>query len=74
MFRLLAADAKTAELSTVRRFSDPWEAEATRRLRDRDSSVLAEYQAGAACGPAGGNRPWTPPTRPGPTPDERAAP
>ncbi|MGP8205403.1 MAG: MobF family relaxase [Acidimicrobiales bacterium] len=45
LFRLLAADAKTAELSTVRRFSDPWEAEATRRLRDRDSSVLAEYQA-----------------------------
>jgi ATP-dependent exoDNAse (exonuclease V) alpha subunit len=45
LFRLLAADAKTAELSTVRRFSDPWEAEATRRLRDRDTSVLAEYQA-----------------------------
>jgi hypothetical protein len=45
LFRLLVADAKTAELSTVRRFSDPWEAEATRRLRDRDTSVLAEYQA-----------------------------
>ncbi len=45
LFRLLAADARTAELSTVRRFSDPWEAEATRRLRDRDASVLAEYQA-----------------------------
>ena len=45
LFRLLAADAKTAELSIVRRFSDPWEAEATRRLRDRDTSVLAEYQA-----------------------------
>jgi ATP-dependent exoDNAse (exonuclease V) alpha subunit len=45
LFRLLVADAKTAELSTVRRFSDPWEVEATRRLRDRDSSVIAEYQA-----------------------------
>jgi hypothetical protein len=45
LFRLVAADAKTAELRTVRRFSDPWEAEATRRLRDRDTSVLAEYQA-----------------------------
>ena len=29
LFRLLVADAKTAELSTVRRFIDPWEAEAT---------------------------------------------
>ena len=45
LFRLLVADAKTAELSTVRRFSDPWEAGASRRLRDRDTSVIAEYEA-----------------------------
>jgi conjugative relaxase-like TrwC/TraI family protein len=45
LFRLLVADARTAELSTVRRFSDPWEAEVTRRLRDQDASVIAEYEA-----------------------------
>ena len=33
LFRLLAADAKTAELTGIRRFADPWEADATRRLR-----------------------------------------
>ena len=45
LFRLLVADAKTAELSTIRRFSDPWEADASRRLRDRDTSVVSEYEA-----------------------------
>ena len=45
LFRLLVADAKTAELSTIRRFADPWEADASRRLRDRDTSVIAEYEA-----------------------------
>ena len=43
LFRLLANDAKTAELTGVRRFSDPWEAQATRRLRAGDTSVIDEY-------------------------------
>ena len=33
LFRLLATDAKSAELTNIRRFADPWEKEATRRLR-----------------------------------------
>ncbi|MGH9106355.1 MAG: AAA family ATPase [Acidimicrobiales bacterium] len=45
LFRLLVADARTAELSTLRRFTDPWEAEATARLRGQDASVVAEYEA-----------------------------
>jgi conjugative relaxase-like TrwC/TraI family protein len=44
LFRLLVADAKSAELTVIRRFSDPWEAQATSRLRQRDPSILAEYQ------------------------------
>ena len=43
LFRLLAADTKTAELTGVRRFSDPWEAQATRGLRHRDPTVIDEY-------------------------------
>jgi ATP-dependent exoDNAse (exonuclease V) alpha subunit len=43
LFRLLAADAKTAELTGVRRFADPWEAQATRRLRRGDQTVIDEY-------------------------------
>ena len=43
LFRLLAADAKTAELTTIRRFADPWEAQASRRLRHGDPDVIAEY-------------------------------
>jgi len=43
LFRLLATDAKTAELTGIRRFSDPWEAHATRRLRRGDPSVIDEY-------------------------------
>ena len=43
LFRLLASDAKTAELTGVRRFSDPWEAQATRRLRAGDPTVIGEY-------------------------------
>jgi len=43
LFRLLATDAKTAELTGVRRFSDPWEAQATRRLRAGDTAVIGEY-------------------------------
>ena len=45
LFRLLAADARTAELTTIRRFADPWEADASRRLRAGDAGVLADYQA-----------------------------
>jgi ATP-dependent exoDNAse (exonuclease V) alpha subunit len=44
LFRLLVADANSAELTVIRRFSDPWEARATTRLRQREPSVLAEYQ------------------------------
>jgi conjugative relaxase-like TrwC/TraI family protein len=43
LFRLLATDAHTAELTAIRRFSDPWEGDATRRLRAGDTSVLCEY-------------------------------
>jgi AAA domain len=43
LFRLLAFDAQTVELTGVRRFSDPWEADATRRLRAGDQSVIGEY-------------------------------
>jgi conjugative relaxase-like TrwC/TraI family protein len=43
LFRLLATDAKTAELTTIRRFADPWEAQASGRLRRRDPSVIDEY-------------------------------
>jgi conjugative relaxase-like TrwC/TraI family protein len=44
LFRLLASDAKTAELTGVRRFVDPWEAQASRRLRRGDLSVIDEYR------------------------------
>lgn len=43
LFRLLAADAKTAELTGIRRFADPWEAQATGRLRHGDPTVIGEY-------------------------------
>jgi conjugative relaxase-like TrwC/TraI family protein len=43
LFRLLATDANTAELTGIRRFADPWEAQATRRLRTGDHSVIDEY-------------------------------
>ncbi len=43
LFRLLATDAKTAELTGIRRFADPWEAQATRRLRRGDATVIDEY-------------------------------
>jgi conjugative relaxase-like TrwC/TraI family protein len=45
LFRPLASDAKTAELTTVRRFTQIWEADATRRLRHQDISVIDEYEA-----------------------------
>jgi len=43
LFRLLATDAKTAELTGVRRFAERWEAQATLRLRRGDSTVIDEY-------------------------------
>ncbi len=43
LFRLLAADAKTAELTGVRRFAERWEARATLRLRRGDPTVIDEY-------------------------------
>ncbi|HMC38947.1 MAG TPA: MobF family relaxase [Acidimicrobiales bacterium] len=43
LFRLLATDAKTAELTGIRRFADPWEAQATPRLRRGDATVIDEY-------------------------------
>ena len=44
LFRLLANDAKTAELTSIWRFDDPWEAGATTRLRQGDATVFAEYE------------------------------
>lgn len=44
LFRILAADAKTAELETIWRFNQPWEGPASSRLRQRDTTVLHEYQ------------------------------
>lgn len=43
MFRHLAALGHTTTLSEVRRFTDPWEGPASLRLRDGDTTVLAEY-------------------------------
>ncbi|MGH8973040.1 MAG: MobF family relaxase, partial [Acidimicrobiia bacterium] len=54
LFRLLVADGRAARLCEVRRFSDPWEAEASLRLRDGDTSVLDEYDARGRI--AGGDR------------------
>jgi len=44
LFRLLAHETHAAELDTVRRFSQPWEADASLRLRDRDPAVLGVYE------------------------------
>jgi len=45
LFRLLVADSRAAELHQVRRFTHPWEAAATLRLRNGDDSVLDDYDA-----------------------------
>jgi len=45
LFRLLVADSRAVELHRVRRFTRPWEAKATLRLRQGDDSVLGDYQA-----------------------------
>jgi AAA domain/UvrD-like helicase C-terminal domain len=42
LFRLLA-DSNAVELSGVRRFSAPWERDASLRLRSRDPAVIVEY-------------------------------
>ena len=43
MFRYLASLGNTVELAEVRRFDDRWEGPASLRLRDGDTTVLAEY-------------------------------
>lgn len=43
LFRLLAHDAVSVELTGVWRFEADWEKEASLRLRSRDTDVLAEY-------------------------------
>ena len=45
LFRLLVADSRAAELHQVRRFTHPWEAAATLRLRNGDESVVDDYDA-----------------------------
>lgn len=54
LFRVLVADSRAVQLCEVRRFSDPWEAEASLRMRDGDASVLGEYDARGRI--AGGDR------------------
>jgi conjugative relaxase-like TrwC/TraI family protein len=43
MFRYLASLGTTTELREVRRFDDAWEGPASLRLREGDTTVLAEY-------------------------------
>jgi conjugative relaxase-like TrwC/TraI family protein len=43
MFRYLASLGHTTELREVRRFDDAWEGPASLRLREGDTTVLAEY-------------------------------
>lgn len=45
LFRLLAADARAAQLGVVRRFTQPWEADASLRLRRGDPAVVDDYDA-----------------------------
>lgn len=54
LFGLLVAETQAPELSAVRRFAEPWEAEASLRLRAGDARVLAEYEARGRIG--GGSR------------------
>jgi hypothetical protein len=73
LFRLMATDSKTAELTGVRRFADPWEAQATLRLRLGDPTVIDEYLDRTGSSQEARSRPSTPPTRPGSTPAMPAA-
>jgi conjugative relaxase-like TrwC/TraI family protein len=43
MFRYLASLGNTTTLTEVRRFTEAWEGPASLRLRDADTTVLAEY-------------------------------
>lgn len=43
MMRLIADEVGAYELTEVHRFAEPWEADASRRLRAGDVSVLPEY-------------------------------
>jgi conjugative relaxase-like TrwC/TraI family protein len=43
MFRYLASLGNTTTLTEVRRFTETWEGPASLRLRDADTTVLAEY-------------------------------
>ncbi|HKN91426.1 MAG TPA: AAA family ATPase, partial [Acidimicrobiia bacterium] len=54
LFRLLVADSRAAELHQVRRFTHPWEADTTLRLRNGDESVLDDYDTHGRI--AGGSR------------------
>jgi hypothetical protein len=54
LFRTLVGDHGAAELETVRRFHNPWEAAASLRLRERDVSVLDLYAEHGRIG--GGSR------------------
>lgn len=45
MMRLISQDVGAYELTEIARFTEEWEADASRRLRDGDASVLAEYDA-----------------------------
>jgi hypothetical protein len=54
LFRTLVGDHGAAELETVRRFHNPWEAAASLRLRERDVSVLGLYAEHGRIG--GGSR------------------
>ena len=44
LFRLLANDTHAAELHEIRRFVNPWEADASLRLRDRHDAALDSYE------------------------------
>jgi hypothetical protein len=54
LFATLVGHHRAAELETVRRFHNTWEAAASLRLRERDVSVLALYAEHGRIG--GGNR------------------
>lgn len=45
MMRLISEEVGSYELTEVERFAEPWEADASRRLREGDVAVLPEYDA-----------------------------
>jgi conjugative relaxase-like TrwC/TraI family protein len=56
LFRLLAADTDAAELGEVRRFTQPWEAAASLKLRDRHPDAIGTYDDHGRV--VGGDRLW----------------